>query len=172
MNVNENPNYAGTTETAPTFNDLEAEINAPITTAEENAISSIINGDVCASFNILAGGENFTAREAYQVTRPDDGDENTISIGKECRNKEIEFDRYLVYSFENKGSTRVGITILGRDGKKYVTTSPYFIKEFILLTVLYHRDGVELDKIKVTYRESANKTADGNKMTYPLPIGL
>lgn len=148
----------------------QGEIEAPSMTAEQSAISSILSGDVSSSFNVLTGRGEFSARESYQLTRPDD--ETAISIGKAAKNAEVEFDRFLVYSFEVNGETKVGIVILGKDGNKYVTTSAYFIKEFLLLCTLYHNDGEELTKIRILHKESKNKTADGQKMYYPFPQGL
>lgn len=145
-------------------------IEAPSMSAEQSAISSILSGDVTSTFNVLTGRGEFSARESYQLTRPDD--ETAISIGKAAKNAEVEFDRFLVYSFEVNGETKVGIVILGNDGHKYVTTSAYFIKEFLLLCSLYQSDGEELRKIRILHKESKNKTADGQKMYYPFPQGL
>ena len=100
------------------------------------------------------------------MTRPDD--ESAISIGKSCKNAVIEIDDYIVYHF-NAGTDKVGIVIIGKDGNKYVTTSSYFIKEFLILVSLCASDGVSLDKIKVLHKVSKNKTADGQTMTYPMP---
>lgn len=148
----------------------QGEIEAPSMSAEQSAISSILSGDVSSTFNVLTGRGEFSARESYQLTRPDD--ETAISIGKAAKNAEVEFDRFLVYSFEVNNETKVGIVILGNDGNKYVTTSAYFIKEFLLLCSLYHSDGEELRKIRILHKESKNKTADGQKMYYPFPQGL
>ena len=148
----------------------EGAIEAPSTTAEESAISAILSGDVSNSFRVLTGKGEFTARESYQLTRPDD--EDAISIGKAAKNAVVEIDRFLVYAFEVNGAERVGVVILSKDGKKYVTTSAYFIKEFLLLNALYKQDGAELEKIKILHKESQNKTADGGKMVYPFPVGL
>lgn len=148
-----------------------SEIEAPTISAEQSAISSILSGDVSSSFNVIAGRGEFSARESYQLTRPDD--ETAISIGKAAKNAEVEFERFLVYSFEVNGETKVGIVILGsKDGNKYVTTSAYFIKEFLLLCSLYESDGEVLRKIRIVHKESKNKTADGQKMYYPFPQGL
>ena len=135
-------------------------------------VSAIINGDITNSFNVITTRGTFSARESYAVTRPDSDDENTISIGKQARNEIVDIDRYIIYSFENDGAIRVGICIFGANGKKYVTTSTAFIKEFVLLDRLYKMDNEELTKIKIIHKESKNKTPDGQKMYYPLPIGL
>lgn len=145
------------------------EIEAPTISAENSAISSILSGDIESSFRVLTGRGEFTARESYLLTRPDD--DSAISIGKNAKNAEIEIDRFLIYSFENNGE-KVGIVIIGKDGNKYVTTSAYFIKEFLLLATLYEKDGEQLNKIKVVYKTSKNKTADGQTMTYPMPVGM
>lgn len=137
-----------------------------------NDISAIINGDITNSFNVIATRGNFSARESYAVTRPDSDDDNTISIGKQARNEIVDIDRFIIYSFENDGAIRVGICIFGANGKKYVTTSTAFIKEFVLLDRLYKMDNEVLNKIKIIHKESKNKTPDGQKMYYPLPIGL
>lgn len=147
-----------------------SELEAPSMSAEQSAISSILSGDVTSTFNVIAGRGEFSARESYQLTRPDD--ETAISIGKAAKNAEVEFERFLVYSFEVNGETKVGIVILGNDGHKYVTTSAYFIKEFLLLCTLYESDGETLTKIRILHKESKNKTADGQKMYYPFPQGL
>lgn len=147
-----------------------AEVEAPSMTAEEAAISTILSGDITNSFRVLTGKGEFTARESYQLTRPDD--EDAISIGKAAKNAIVDIDRFLVYAFEVNGAERVGVVILSKDGKKYVTTSAYFIKEFLLLNALYKQDGAELEKIKILHKESKNKTADGGKMVYPFPVGL
>lgn len=140
------------------------------TTTETNIATDIINGDITNSFNIVTTRGNFSAREAYSVTRPDD--DNAISIGKACKNAEIEIDRFIVYSYGKRDGVGVGIVILGKDGKKYVTSSPAFIKEFLQLDRLYAMDGVTLDKIKVVYKTSQNKTPDGQSMIYPMPLGM
>lgn len=132
--------------------------------------TEIINGDITNSFNIITTRGDFSAREAYSVTRPDD--DNAISIGKACKNAEIEIDRFIVYSYGKRDGMGVGIVIIGKDGKKYVTSSPAFIKEFLQLDRLYAMDGVTLDKIKVIYKTSQNKTADGQSMIYPMPLGM
>lgn len=87
-----------------------SELEAPSMSAEQSAISSILSGDVSSTFNVLTGRGEFSARESYQITRPDD--ETAISIGKAAKNAEVEFDRFLVYSFEVNGETKVGIVIL------------------------------------------------------------
>ena len=145
------------------------EIEAPTISAENSAISAILSGDIESSFRVLTGRGEFTARESYLLTRPDD--DSAISIGKNAKNAEIEIDKFLIYSFENNGE-KVGIVIIGKDGNKYVTTSAYFIKEFLLLATLYEKDGEQLNKIKVVYKISKNKTADGQTMTYPMPVGM
>lgn len=144
-------------------------VEAPTITSEMSAINAVLSGNVQNSFRILTAKGEFTNREAYTLTRPDSDD--AISIGKNAKNAEIEIARYLVYGFDNMGE-KVGIVIIGKDGNKYVTTSAYFIKEFLLLAMLYEQDGDELTKIKVIYKDSKNKTPDGQKMTYPMPIGL
>ena len=135
-------------------------------------VTAIINGDITNSFNVIAARGNFSARESYAVTRPDSDDENTISIGKQARNEIVDIDRFIIYSFENDGVVRVGICIFGANGKKYVTTSTAFIKEFVLLDRLYKMDNEVLTKIKIIHKESKNKTPDVQKMYYPLPLGL
>lgn len=142
-----------------------------IETQQDRDVQAIINGDVTNSFTVLASSGDFSAREAYSLTRPDDDD--AVSIGRQCKNVVIEFDRYLVYAYELEGGKMgVGITIIGTDGKKYVTSGTAFIKEFLLLTRIYAQDGVKLTKIKVLHKESKNKTADGQKMFYALPVGM
>ena len=140
------------------------------TTTETNIATDIINGDFTSSFIIMTTRGDFSAREAYSVTRPDD--DNAISIGKECKNAEIEIDRFIIYSYGKRDGVGVGIVIIGKDGKKYVTSSPAFIKEFLQLDRLYAMDGVTLDKIKVVYKTSQNKTPDGQSMIYPMPFGM
>lgn len=140
------------------------------TTTETNIATDIINGDFTSSFNIVTTRGNFSAREAYSVTRPDD--DNAISIGKACKNAEIEIDRFIVYSYGKRDGVGVGIVIIGKDGRKYVTSSPAFIKEFLQLDRLYAMDGVTLEKIKVIYKTSQNKTPDGQSMIYPMPLGM
>lgn len=140
------------------------------TTTETNIATDIINGDITNSFNIVTTRGNFSAREAYSVTRPDD--DNAISIGKACKNAEIEIDRFIVYSYGKRDGVGVGIVIIGKDGRKYVTSSPAFIKEFLQLDRLYSMDGVTLNKIKVVYKTSQNKTPDGQSMIYPMPLGM
>lgn len=140
------------------------------TTTETTIATDIINGDITNSFNIVTTRGNFSAREAYSVTRPDD--DNAISIGKACKNAEIEIDRFIVYSYGKRDGVGVGIVIIGKDGHKYVTSSPAFIKEFLQLDRLYAMDGVTLDKIKVVYKTSQNKTPDGQSMIYPMPLGM
>lgn len=140
------------------------------TTTETNIATDIINGDFTSSFNIVTTRGNFSAREAYSVTRPDD--DNAISIGKACKNAEIKIDRFIVYSYGKRDGVGVGIVIIGKDGRKYVTSSPAFIKEFLQLDRLYAMDGVTLDKIKVVYKTSQNKTPDGQSMVYPMPLGM
>lgn len=147
-----------------------SEAEAPTISTEQSAISAILSGDIENSFRVITGKGEFSARESYQLTRPDDDD--AISIGRGAKNAVIEIDRYLVYAFENNGAERVGIVILSKDGRKYVTTSAYFIKEFLLLAMLYQRDGDELTKIKVIYKTSKNTTVDGQALTYPMPLGL
>lgn len=140
------------------------------TTTETNIATDIINGDFTSSFNIVTTRGDFSAREAYSVTRPDD--DNAISIGKACKNAEIEIDRFIVYSYGKRDGVGVGIVIIGKDGRKYVTSSPAFIKEFLQLDRLYAMDGMTLDKIKVVYKTSQNKTPDGQSMIYPMPLGM
>lgn len=140
------------------------------TTTETTIATDIINGDFTNSFNIITTRGDFSAREAYSVTRPDD--DNAISIGKACKNAEIEIDRFIVYSYGKRDGVGVGIVILDKDRRKYVTSSPAFIKEFLQLDRLYAMDGVTLDKIKVIYKTSQNKTADGQSMIYPMPLGM
>ena len=140
------------------------------TTTETNIATDIINGDFTSSFNIVTTRGDFSAREAYSVTRPDD--DNAISIGKACKNAEIEIDRFIVYSYGKRDGVGVGIVIIGKDGRKYVTSSPAFIKEFLQLDRLYAMDGVTLYKIKVVYKTSQNKTPDGQSMIYPMPLGM
>lgn len=137
-----------------------------------NDVSAIINGDITNSFNVIATRGKFSARESYAVTRPDSDEENTISIGKQARNELVDIDRFIIYSFEVDGVQRVGICIFATNGKKYVTTSTAFIKEFVLLDRLYKMDGEQLNKIKIIHKESKNKTPDGQKMYYPLPLGM
>lgn len=142
-----------------------------IETQQDRDVQAIINGDVTNSFTVIASSGDFSAREAYSLTRPDDDD--AVSIGRQCKNVIIDFDRFLVYAYELEGGKMgVGITILGKDGKKYVTSGTAFIKEFLLLTRIYAQDGVKLEKIKVIHKESKNKTADGQKMFYALPMGM
>lgn len=135
-----------------------------------DAATEIINGDFTNSFNVLATRGDFSAREAYRITRPDDDD--AISIGKSCKNAEIEIDKYIIFSYGTLSGVGVGIVIIGKDGKKYATSSAAFIKEFIQLNRLYEMDGVTLDKIKVLHKVSKNKTADGQAMIYPMPLGM
>lgn len=132
--------------------------------------TEIINGDFTNSFNVLSTRGDFSAREAYRLTRPDDDD--AISIGKNCKNAEIEIDKYIIFSYNKLSGVGVGIVIIDKNGKKYATSSAAFIKEFIQLNRLYAMDGVTLDKIKVIYKTSQNKTADGQSMIYPMPLGL
>lgn len=142
-----------------------------IETQQDRDVHAIINGDVTNSFTVIASSGDFSAREAYSLTRPDD--EDAVSIGRQCKNVIIDFDRFLVYAYEIEGGKMgVGITILGKDGKKYVTSGTAFIKEFLLLTRIYAQDGVKLTKIKVMHKESKNKTADGQKMFYAMPAGM
>lgn len=142
-----------------------------IETQQDRDVQAIINGDVTNSFTVLASSGDFTAREAYRLTRPDD--DEAISIGRQCKNVVIDFDRYLIYAYELEGGKMgVGITIIGTDGKKYVTSGTAFIKEFLLLVRIYAQDGEKLTKIKVLHKESKNKTADGQKMFYALPVGM
>lgn len=169
-NAMKNSGYADTDTAIDIVEQKNTEFEAPSMNAEQSAISSILSGDVTSTFNVLTGRGEFSARESYQLTRPDD--ETAISIGKAAKNAEVEFDRFLVYSFEVNNEIKVGIVILGNDGNKYVTTSAYFIKEFLLLCSLYHSDGEELRKIRILHKESKNKTADGQKMYYPFPQGL
>lgn len=146
---------------------LVAGEEAVINSKQENEIvSSILDGDISSSFEILTTLKEHSALEVYSMTRPDD--ESAISIGKSCKNAVIEIDDYIVYHF-NAGTDKVGIVIIGKDGNKYVTTSSYFIKEFLILVSLCASDGVSLDKIKVLHKVSKNKTADGQTMTYPMP---
>lgn len=137
-----------------------------------NDVQAIINGDISNTFNVILTRGQFSARESYAVTRPDDGDENTISIGKQARNEIVDIDRFIIYSFAVDNVPRVGICIFAKNGKKYVTTSTAFIKEFILLDRLYKMDNEQMDKIKIIHKESKNKTPDGQKMYYPLPLGM
>lgn len=137
-----------------------------------NDVTAIINGDVSNSFNVIVTRGQFSARESYAVTRPDSDDDNTISIGKQARNEIVDIDRFIIYSFVVDDTPRVGICIFAKNGKKYVTTSTAFIKEFILLDRLYKMDGEQMDRIKIIHKESKNKTADGQKMFYPLPLGM
>lgn len=146
---------------------LVAGEEAVINPRQENEIvSSILDGDITTAFEVITTLKDHTSLEMYSMTRPDD--EDAISIGKSCKNALIEIDDYIVYHF-NAGQDKVGIVIMGRDGNKYVTTSPYFIKEFLILLSLCASDGVTLDKIKVLHKTSKNKTADGQSMTYPMP---
>lgn len=133
---------------------------------ENEIVASILSGEVSQSFEILATLQEHSALEVYALTRPDD--ENAISLGKSCKNAVIEIADYIIYHF-NAGTDKVGIVIIGTDGNKYVTTSSYFIKEFMTLLALCSMDGVELNKIKVIHKTSKNKTADGQTMTYPMP---
>lgn len=141
----------------------EAVINAR---QENEIVESILDGDISSSFEVLTTLKEHTNLEVYSMTRPDD--EDAISIGKSCKNAVIEIDDYIVYHF-NAGADKVGIVIIGKDGNKYVTTSSYFIKEFLILVSLCASDGVSLDKIKILHKISKNKTADGQSMTYPMP---
>lgn len=173
-----------TEETAVTEQETKAALNAVygitaeqametqlIETQQDRDVQAIINGDVTNSFTVIASSGDFSAREAYSLTRPDD--EDAISIGRQCKNVIIDFDRFLVYAYELEGGKMgVGITILGKDGKKYVTSGTAFIKEFLLLVRIYAQDGEKLTKIKVLHKESKNKTADGQKMFYALPVGM
>ena len=135
--------------------------------AEQTAVEAIISGDISSNFDILAMRGEFSNMEAYAVTRPDQ-DDDTISIGKAAKNAIIEIDRWIVYRFDKQGQDAVGIVIFDKAGKKYATSSSYFIREFLTLNMLCVKDGGALDKIKVIYKESQNRTADGQKMTYPL----
>lgn len=151
---------------------LTTATEATLMDGTDRDVQAIIDGDISNTFQVISSRGEFSARESYALTRPDDDDENTISIGKQARNAVIEIDRYLIYAFEVDGKMRVGICIFGCDGKKYVTTSIAFIKEFILLDRLYKQDGETMNTIKVIHKESKNKTHDGQKMYYPMPIGL
>lgn len=182
--INENFTAEETAVTAVTEQETKAALNAEygitaaqamdtqlIETQQDRDVQAIINGDVTNSFTVIASSGDFSAREAYSLTRPDD--EDAVSIGRQCKNVVIDFDRFLVYAYEIEGGKMgVGITILGKDGKKYVTSGTAFIKEFLLLTRIYAQDGVKLTKIKVLHKESKNKTADGQKMFYAMPVGM
>lgn len=160
--MNENMNNVMNEETTMSY---DLEVTEPTDVATE-----IINGDFTNSFNVLSTRGDFSAREAYRLTRPDDDD--AISIGKNCKNAEIEIDKYIIFSYGKLSGVGVGIVIIDKSGKKYATSSTAFIKEFIQLNRLYSMDGVTLDKIKVVYKTSQNKTADGKAMTYPMPLGM
>ena len=160
--MNENIENVMTEET----NCYDLDVTQPTT----DAVTEIINGDFTNSFNVLSTRGDFSAREAYRLTRPDDDD--AISIGKNCKNAEIEIDKYIIFSYGKLSGVGVGIVIIDKDGKKYATSSAAFIKEFIQLNRLYAMDDVVLDKIKVIYKISQNKTADGQTMTYPMPLGM
>lgn len=162
--MNENMNMNMNEENTVSY-DLEVTQSEPVDVATE-----IINGDFTNSFNVLSTRGDFSAREAYRLTRPDDDD--AISIGKNCKNAEIEIDKYIIFSYGKLSGVGVGIVIIDKSGKKYATSSAAFIKEFIQLNRLYAMDGVVLDKIKVIYKTSQNKTADGQTMTYPMPLGM
>lgn len=162
--MNENINNVMNEETTMSY-DLDVTNSTTVDVATE-----IINGDFTNSFNVLSTRGDFSAREAYRLTRPDDDD--AISIGKNCKNSEIEIDKYIIFSYGKLSGVGVGIVIIDKDGKKYATSSAAFIKEFIQLNRLYAMDGVVLDKIKVVYKTSQNKTPDGKAMTYPMPLGM
>lgn len=128
---------------------------------ENSAAEAIIAGDIASNFDILAMHGEFSNREAYAVTRPDD-DDNTISIGKAAKNAVIEIDRWIVYRFDKQGQPAVGIVIFDKAGKKYATSSAYFIREFLTLNMICVRDKEKLEKIKVVYKQSKNG------QTYPM----
>lgn len=144
---------------------ITADLTAP--SAELSAVEAVIAGDVSSNFDIIATRGEFSACEAYAVTRPDN-DDDTISIGKAAKNELIDIDRWIVYRFSKDGEDAVGIVIFSKTGKKYATSSAYFIREFMTLNMLKMRDGSSLDKIKVIHKESQNRTVDGSKMTYPM----
>lgn len=162
--MNENIENVMTEENAMSY---ELDLTQPATT---DVATEIINGDFTNSFNVITTRGDFSAREAYQLTRPDDDD--AISIGKNCKNAEIEIDKYIIFSYGKLSGVGVGIVIISKDGRKYATSSAAFIKEFIQLNRIYALDGVVLDKIKVIYKTSQNKTADGKSMIYPMPLGM
>lgn len=137
-------------------------VETAIERAELSAVEAVINGDVKSNFDIVATRGEFSAVEAYAVTRPDTEDENVISIGKAAKNAIISIDRWIIYRFSKDGEPAVGIVIFDKSGKRYVTSSAYFIREFMTLNMLCMRDGASLDKIKVLHKQSKSG------MTYPL----
>lgn len=135
--------------------------DAAMQIVENSAAEAIIAGDIASNFDILAMHGEFSNREAYAVTRPDD-DDNTISIGKAAKNAIIDIDRWIVYRFDKQGQPAVGIVIFDKAGKKYATSSAYFIREFLTLNMICVRDKEKLEKIKVIYKQSKNG------QTYPM----
>lgn len=135
--------------------------DAAMQIVENSAAEAIIAGDIASNFDILAMYGEFSNREAYAVTRPDD-DDNTISIGKAAKNAVIDIDRWIVYRFDKQGQPAVGIVIFDKAGKKYATSSAYFIREFLTLNMICVRDKEKLEKIKVIYKQSKNG------QTYPM----
>lgn len=135
--------------------------DAAMQIVENSAAEAIIAGDIASNFDILAMHGEFSNREAYAVTRPDD-DDNTISIGKAAKNAVIDIDRWIVYRFDKQGQPAVGIVIFDKAGKKYATSSAYFIREFLTLNMICVRDKEKLEKIKVIYKQSKNG------QTYPM----
>lgn len=138
-----------------------ADPDAAMQIVENSAAEAIIAGDIASNFDILAMHGEFSNREAYAVTRPDD-DDNTISIGKAAKNAIIDIDRWIVYRFDKQGQPAVGIVIFDKAGKKYATSSAYFIREFLTLNMICVRDKDKLEKIKVIYKQSKNG------QTYPM----
>ena len=144
------------------IDDLTGADIVPVTeVAEITAVESIIAGDIESNFAVLAMDGEFTNREAYAVTRPDN-DDDTISIGKAAKNAIIDLDRWIVYRFTKDSADAVGIVIFDKEGHKYATSSPYFIREFLTLMTLCAKDGEKLDRIKVIHKQSKAG------MTYPL----
>lgn len=129
--------------------------------SELSAVEAVISGDISSNFDILAMDGEFSNREAYAVTRPDD-DDDTISIGKAAKNAVLDLDKWIVYRFTKDGEDAVGIVIFTKDGKKYATSSAYFIREFLTLMMLSAKDKTKLERIKVIHKVSKAG------MTYPL----
>ena len=94
--------------------DLTGADIVPVTeVAEITAVESIIAGDIESNFAVLAMDGEFTNREAYAVTRPDN-DDDTISIGKAAKNAIIDLDRWIVYRFTKDSADAVGIVIFDK----------------------------------------------------------
>ena len=74
----------------------------------------------------------------------------------------LDLDKWIVYRFTKDGEDAVGIVIFTKDGKKYATSSAYFIREFLTLMMLSAKDKTKLERIKVIHKVSKAG------MTYPL----